>query len=572
MVNNGTKALPIPEGGMVEAVLARSRAQNVLFAKAPSRLDVQAIELPVGSPLRRGANVWRNQNFETLEGLLRPFLTYGSLDIQFHISGYDDTLGFAEWVEADVEILWLDSSRYVDRMSFEEWLSWLRGRLVDLRARSSAPILFASWDAWSVENGAARLAELAGTVAGACFADLQAASLEEDVALLDLRVTQVSGSPISRTAQVVLARRLGCHWLPGLLLPPIKAVAVDLDNTLHAGVLGEDHVDGVRLKAGHVALQEALRALRARGVFLALISRNLREDVDALFERRTDYPLRLADFSVVEVSWGSKADALRRVAQQLRIALDAVLFVDDNPGELASVAASCHGIHAVFASPDGAGTLRALSHFPGLWRWSKSTDDVRRVDDMKANAERTVLLNAAEGTEHYFRELDVTLTLRHDAVADIPRLVDLCRKTNQFNLGLRRFNNADLAAFMAAEDACVAAVALSDRLSESGTVAAVVAVRKGDTLSVEEVCVSCRALGRRLEDMIVLLALREMGIFEGCRWVSFVRAVGPRNQPATEWLDGLAGRLASEAVGEAAIPAERVRAFAVAPGLQLIQE
>jgi FkbH-like protein len=564
--------MPRGNAASVDSVLAYCQAQEVLFVQTLSRLSLQGLDLP---PKRTGqlrANVWRNHNFETFEGLLRPFLVYAGLNLECRASDYDDTLGFAQWSPADIEILWVDSSRYTDRMTLEDWLVWLRGRLLDLRSRSSAPILLASWDAWGATDGALRLAALMDAVPGAYFADLSAACIDEGIELLDPRVAKVSGSPISRPAQVAVARRLGCHWLPGLLLPPIKAVAVDLDNTLHAGVLGEDGPDGVRLDAGHVDLQEALRALKERGVFLALVSRNEREDVEALFARRTDYPLRWDDFSVIEVSWGSKADALSRVAQQLRIALDAVLFVDDNPGELASVAAGCPGIHVLFADTTGAGTYRALKYFPGLTRLSVSADDARRVKDMKANAERDTLLRTAGGEEQYFRELGVTLTLRYDSAAEISRLADLCRKTNQFNLALCRYNQADLASFMDRDDACVAAISLSDRLSDSGTIAVLVAVREGDTLWVKELCLSCRALGRQLEDTIVLSAMRGMRLFEGCSQVLFDYTSGPRNQPARRWFDGLSDRLGVKMTGDGGMPAESLRQFSAPSGVELMQE
>ncbi|MGX5660650.1 HAD-IIIC family phosphatase [Castellaniella ginsengisoli] len=558
--------------GLVDRVLARSRAQEVLFAPAPSRLTLQALELPYGPLVRRCANVWRNQNFETFEGLLRPFLDYAGLSLTCRIHGYDDTLSFAQWEPAQVEILWLDSSRYVDQMVFDEWLSWLRGRLLDLRSRTTAPILVASWDAWQAGEGVTqRLGTLVDGMPGVHVADLHAACRGESVALIDSRVAKVSGSPISRPAQVILARCLGCQWLPGLLLPPIKAVAVDLDNTLHAGILGEDGIEGVRLDAGHVALQKALSALKGRGVFLALVSRNEHEDARALFEQRVDYPLRWDDFSVIEVSWGSKADALQRVAHQLRIAPNAILFIDDNPGELVNVVAHCPEIHVLFASLDGAQTHRALQYHPGLWRWSVSTDDARRVQDMKANAERDMLLQANEHEGQYFQQLGTVLTLRYDAAADIQRLAELCRKTNQFNLALRRYNEADLAGFMRRDDACVVAVSLSDRLSNSGTIAIMVAAREHDALVVKELCISCRALGRQLEDMIVLASLRGMRLFEGCRQVRFSVVEGPRNQPARNWLGELVDRFGGARAG-GDLEVEAFMRFAPLSGVTLVQE
>ena len=67
--------------------------------------------------------------------------------------------------------------------------------------------------------------------------------------------------------------------------------------------------------AAHARLHAYLKELAAGGVLLALVSRNEPEDVERLFAaRRADYGLALEDFVAVEVSWGSKADAVRRAA------------------------------------------------------------------------------------------------------------------------------------------------------------------------------------------------------------------------------------------------------------------
>jgi FkbH-like protein len=152
----------------------------------------------------------------------------------------------------------------------------------------------------------------------------------------------------------------------------------------------------------------------------------------------------------------------------------------------------------------------------------------------------------------------------------LSRLADLCNKTNQFNLALRRFNHAELAAHMSREDACVTSVELTDRFSESGVIAVVVAERKGDQLVVEELCVSCRALGRQLESTIVLLALRDMPVFGsrgGCREVVFRVQQGPRNQPALEWLARLLDYTAEPLPGLHALPAQRVADFVPVDGI-----
>src|SRR5690606_30827247 len=209
---------------------------------------------------------WRNHNFESVESFQQPFLAYAGLSIEYHLRPYDDSLDFRSWDKADVELLWIDSTRYLDRMTSSDWEKWLKGRISELRVKTSAPIIVATWNAWDPKDGLS-LTSLAEGFAGAFIGDMFATCEEEKVVLLDQRVAKVTGSPISRQAQVVLARRLGCLWLPAVLLPPIKAVAVDLDNTLYRGVLGEDGAGAIVCEQGHLTLQSDLLALSERGVF-----------------------------------------------------------------------------------------------------------------------------------------------------------------------------------------------------------------------------------------------------------------------------------------------------------------
>ena len=94
---------------------------------------------------------------------------------------------------------------------------------------------------------------------------------------------------------------------------------------------------------------------------------------------------------------------------------------------------------------------------------------------------------------------------------------------------------------MESVDSCVSSVQLSDRLTNSGTIAVIITRRVGVQVIVEEVCISCRAMGRKLENEIILLSLRNMPIFDGCKEVIFNVKHGPRNRPGLTWLASLLG-------------------------------
>ena len=549
----------------MEIQTTRYEAQAILFSAKIPRLAL--LNLSIGKCHDRlpTVNVWRNHGIESLIPLTTPFFDYQDWKVDFRLGGYDDTLMFGTWQAADAEMLWIDSVRFLANMSFGEWLTWLAQRLAALRAVSRAPIILATWS--NEPHGTERLQAVADGLPAVYFADLQAACGEFNVPLLDSRSAALAGTPLSSFAQLVLARALACHWLPAALSPPIKAVALDLDNTLHEGVLGEDGVHGVRLTPGHAALQSFVKSLRARGIFLALVSRNELSDVEALFAARRDYPLCLADFSAVEVTWGDKAAALSRIASALRIAPDALVFVDDNPGELASVAMQLPQVHTVYAHPNADLTRRVLAFYPGLWRWRVESEDTKRVQDLHANTEREALAAEVADPADYFRGLQVKLTFRSDPTEQLARLADLCNKTNQFNLALRRFNLAEVAACVERSDTRVTSVQLTDRLSDSGVIAVIVAMSQGEQLVVNELCISCRAMGRQLEDTMILTALRESAAFFGHTQVAFRVGIGPRNQPALAWLARLIGQSDTPAAGLHVLPVDKLLEFPPAEGV-----
>lgn len=522
----------------LEIAMRRYTAQASLFEARPSRINLLKLDLQTQSCGEVAVvNVWRNHGFEPLQPLIANYSAFRSWPMSFRLSGYDDTFSFSGIQSASVELLWMDSRRLLENIAFPEWLDWLEDRLVTLRQLSSAPIVLATWLREEVQCQALRVR--LEKFPAIYFADLKEACETVGVPLLDDRSATMAGTPLSSRAQVVLARTLTCKWLAGVALPPIKAVALDLDNTLHAGVLGEDGPEGVALTPDHKKLQLYVKDLQKRGIFIALVSRNEHRDVEALFTLRKDYPLRWEDFSAVEVSWGHKADALQRIAQKLRISTDAILFVDDNLGELAAVTQQLSRLQTLYADPCAELTRSSIEYYPGLWRWKEEEDDAKRILDLKASAERDFIALTHTDPAEYLRSLQVTLRYFRDVRSQLGRLSDLCRKTNQFNLSIRRFSEAELSDMMNRHDACVASVQLSDRLSDSGIIAVIVAERSGEKLFIEELCISCRAMGRSLENVIIIHALRQMPIWAGCTNVEFRVRHGERNQPALDWLTHL---------------------------------
>lgn len=514
-----------------QIALDRAEWQPILF-RTPNRADLAAC-VPYWDCHTIRVRVHRNHGFELVSSGTAAYAAWNGLALDWAIGGYDDTLSFDLQSDAAIDVIWLDSARLPGVVG-EGLGEWLTGRLRALRSLTANPILVLAWPLSSAGHKAATQAAIPGTY----IADLESLALQVGIDWLDPRTVSISGTRFSNRACLEVARELACCWLPAAVTPPVKAIAVDLDGTLYSGVLGEDGPTGVELTPGHHALQQRLANFRRQGVLLALVARNEMQDVEKLFACRTEFPLRLGDFSAIEASWGEKAAALDRIAEKLRIAADAIVFVDDNPGELAAAALS--SAITVHARPEGFETDAALAHVAGMFRWRRSAEDRLRADDLRASESRNALARGTVSPEEYLRSLRVRLGFFVGAREHLARMAALVLKTNQFNLSLRRMTEAEISRRLEERSSNVVAIRLADRLSDSGIVAVLVGSNEGDTLRVEEICVSCRALGRRLEDSMLTQALLLLAGEPPPHRIVFDVRKGPRNEPARQWLAGYA--------------------------------
>lgn len=549
-----------------DAALTKAQWQSVLFSEQPLRADL--LKLSATWPRQRVTlRIHRNHSFEHVASAMEAYASFGSWYANILYSSYDDSLNFSVSEAADIELVWLDLERYGAQLNTDHLKEWVHERLTHLRTLTPAPILFLplGGEAGSTEAFAVR----ARDVAGLRICDISAIAAQLGARLLDDRAARLSGSRLSNAANILIAREMACRWIPAAIWSPIKAVVVDLDNTLHQGVLGEDGPAGVVLTEGHLALQQRLREMRQAGVFLALLSRNEIADVRELLETREDFPLKWDDFSTHAISWEDKAIALKRIADTLRIGVDALLFIDDNPGELAAVTRHLPGIKTIFADRDARQTLQALNFYPGLWQWSGTRDDTLRVNDLKAEQARKELAADTSCFEDYLDNLQVALEYSINRSEQLPRLYDLCRKTNQFNTALRRFSEAELAAHMASPDSRVVSIRLTDRLSDSGTIAVIVGHARDQKLTIEEICISCRALGRKLEGFMISHAIRLMLTELQQGTVEIMYRVAPRNQPALEWLAEFAGTVLSGDHGAITLPSHVIAKMPIQRGIKI---
>jgi FkbH-like protein len=339
---------------------------------------------------------------------------------------------------------------------------------------------------------------------------------------------------------------------------PFKLIAVDCDDTLWSGICGEDGPSGVVVDAPHRALQQFLLERRSEGMLLALCSKNNERDVAETFEAHPEMPLRLAHFAASRINWGSKGANLASLAQELELAPDSIILLDDNPKECTETQAGFPHVLAL-PLPSRAGDIPAfLDHVWAFDRVRVTDEDRRRPELYTQRAERVRAESAAASLEEFLAGLQLEMKIAPAAPSQFARIAQLTQRTNQMNATLVRRNEAEMHALRAE---CLA-VEVSDRFGSYGLAGAIIFRFAGDTLSVDTFVLSCRALGRGVEHRM-LAHLGEIATARRIARVEIPFIEGPRNRPAALFLESLR---AAKPGGIFRFPATEAAAVRYEPG------
>lgn len=300
-----------------------------------------------------------------------------------------------------------------------------------------------------------------------------------------------------------------CRLLAAIRGKSRKALVLDCDNTLWAGVIGDDGMAGINIAQGdptgeaHLALQHYALALRQRGIVLAVSSKNTDEVARQVFREHPDMLLREDHIAVFQANWNDKASNLQAIAEALNIGVDALVFVDDNPAERALVRQRLPQVAVPELPADPAFYVRTVAAAGYFEADGFSEEDRQRAGFYSDNARRVALQSAVGGIDDYLRSLAMVLRLTPFDEAGRSRIAQLINKSNQFNLTTRRYTEAEIAAIASNPTVFTLQVRLEDRFGDNGMISSVIARQKGDAWKIDAWLMSCRVLGRRVEQAVL---------------------------------------------------------------------
>ncbi|QCE32703.1 HAD-IIIC family phosphatase [Acetobacteraceae bacterium] len=209
------------------------------------------------------------------------------------------------------------------------------------------------------------------------------------------------------------------------MLEAVRLVIWDLDETFWQGTLSEG---GVAETSHH---GDIVRELNKRGIMSSICSKNDFETAKAFLEG-----LGIWDqFIFPSIDWTAKGNRVVEIIKKVQLRPESILFLDDNPMNLAEVSAMVPNIqvHDEKFIPE----LLASPLFEG-----KPDPEMTRLAHYKIMESKQAEISKIDGNNFDFlRNSEITVEINYDIEGNIDRVIELLNRTNQLNFTKNRLSD-----------------------------------------------------------------------------------------------------------------------------------
>jgi FkbH-like protein len=560
------------------AVLDKTESTMMQLTQAVAELEKEEL------PRKVKIGVSSSVTVDLLSIFLRKHALLNGARVELVFGNYDDPIGDIDlFAQADVEqIVMLP---FFDNLmpSFEAQLANLDATIIDakeleLRQRyrmvfdkaRTIPTIYlgtfhrmgSSADASGQDAVAAVLARFNAALLEEAAANTNIRTITtEDIlravgqrAAFDSRFYYRSKAPYTGVFMNELAKRItaaargfGAHFY--------KVLALDCDNTLWGGVIGEDLLSGIKLGPydypGNVfwRMQHEFANLERQGILIALVSKNNPADVEEVLRQHPEMVLKETQIVAKKVNWEDKPSNLRALAKELNVGLDSFVFLDDSSFECEAVRQQLPMVKAVQVPATLTDYPRVVAEIKSLFLTGGITADSKaKTEQYRQRAGAEGLKAEFNTQEEYLQSLELNVELTRNARASVARISELSQKSNQFNLTTHRYSVAEIEGMMAGDSHTVYSLVVSDKFGNAGLTGVVVIRYEGKAAIVENFFMSCRVIGRGVEtciwNQIVANAVKR-----GCTQLSSEYIPSLKNAQVADFFDRLGIPMTKESAG-----------------------
>lgn len=318
---------------------------------------------------------------------------------------------------------------------------------------------------------------------------------------------------------------------------PFKVIVLDCDQTLWSGICGEEGALGVRVGDPYAALQKFMLDKCREGMLLCLSSKNNEEDVWDVFAQNPGMVLSKDDLAAWKINWQSKSSQVKELARELNVGLDSFIFVDDNAMECSDMMLNCPEVLTLQLPSDPTHIPLFLNHVWAFDRLSVTEEDKQR-SEMYAVERKRKETQAVAGLslDQFLSGLQLQVSMRELADEEMSRAAQLTQRTNQFNLSTIRRTESEIRELAMHPDYRCRIVEVADRFGNYGLVGLVIVKVEASRMFVDTFLLSCRVLGRRVEEAIAA-GLKNMCGQEGIEALEASFVPTAKNRPFIDFME-----------------------------------
>jgi FkbH-like protein len=273
----------------------------------------------------------------------------------------------------------------------------------------------------------------------------------------------------------------------------IRLIVWDLDDTFWRGTLSEEGIQEFYQDHNNI-----IGVLARRGIMSSIASRN---DFDAVKNVLTaqgvwDY------FIFPSIGWSSKGPRIAQLIEDAQLRPATVLFIDDNPNNLAEARAFVPEIQV--AEPTIIPSLLDSPLCVG-----KDDSDLTRLAQYKVLEKRKADQNAATKAGEnvaFLRSCNIRIEIEHDVTKHVDRAIELINRTNNLNFTKIRLDERtareDFLKLVSEFNVQAGLIHVRDDYGDYGLAGLYVTKGPDHARWLEHFCFSCRILGMGVESWI----------------------------------------------------------------------
>jgi FkbH-like protein len=272
--------------------------------------------------------------------------------------------------------------------------------------------------------------------------------------------------------------------LNALLNPPFEAIVIDRENTLNEGKTLE--------------LERMVLRKRREGMRLALCGHAAGADGDVK-RRQAGTLLTKEYFAGWKFNGTPTWQKINELAQEWNLPLDRFIFISRDAGECSQVMSNCPQVLSLPLPRDPGEIPGFLNH---VWALDQKIDN-QQTKKITGTANTDQVSGGEKPLKAFLRGLELKVAVEPMKSSQVKIVSQMTDRISHFNLSTIIRSEDEIISLSQQEDIDIRLIDVADRFGDYGITGLVITRKQDDHLFIDTFLLSCRVLGRTVEDAVL---------------------------------------------------------------------